>query len=276
MQCWNLSMSDKSEPPAGPKGPDPHAADPNAMKPHGPKPVALEGRMTAASQAQGAVATGIAGELGSGGASNQFRGVSARGRVAGEENIAVGSATGSSTPTAIGGSITEATGSTFSSEAPDIAHIRGDVGRSRTAIIITAVRSNQAALQLSGLSLLASLDAKLELIRSERSNSEEAARYEDLKRRVEQFLSASSSKDDVPIAETALSLADGLRDWWDKDHVNICTKALNIGLFAGGLSMCAAAGVLGPLSVVTVGTLIVGKQFTRALEASAKLLKSPD
>jgi hypothetical protein len=128
-------------------------------------------------------------------------------------------------------------------------------------------------LQLAALSLLASLDAKLEQMRSERSNSEDPAQYEDLKRRVEEFLAASSSNDDVPIVETSFSLADGLRDWWNKDHVNICKKALNMGLFAGGLSICAAAGVLGPLSVVTVGTLIAGKNFSGALDACAKLLK---
>jgi hypothetical protein len=147
------------------------------------------------------------------------------------------------------------------------------VQRAPATMIVTAVRLNQAALQLAALSLLASLDAKLEQLRSERSNSEDPAQFEDLKRRVEEFLAASSSKDEVPIVETSFSLADGLGDWWNKDHVNICTKALNMGLFAGGLSICAAAGVLGPLSVVTVGTLIAGKNFSGALEACAKLLK---
>jgi hypothetical protein len=36
----------------------------------------------------------------------------------------------------------------------------------------------------------------------------------------------------------ALSLADGLRNWWTADHSSICNKVLNMGLFAGGLMKC--------------------------------------
>jgi hypothetical protein len=140
-------------------------------------------------------------------------------------------------------------------------------------MIVTAVRTNQAALQLSALSLLASLDAKLEQMRAERSNSEDPAQYEDLKRRVEEFLAANSSTHEAPIVATTLSLADGLRSWWTKDHSSICNKALNISLFAGGLSICAAAGALGPIGVVTVGTLIAGKDIPSALEACVKILR---
>jgi hypothetical protein len=106
--------------------------------------------------------------------------------------------------------------------------------RPSTTVIVMAVRTNQAALQLAALSLLASLDAKLEQLRAERSNSEDPAQYDDLKRRVEEFLAASSSDNDAPIVATTLSLADGLRSWWTKDHSSICNKALNISLFAGG------------------------------------------
>jgi hypothetical protein len=147
------------------------------------------------------------------------------------------------------------------------------VHRASATVIGTAVRTNQLALQLAALSLLASLDAKLELLRTERSNSEDPAQYEDLKRRVEEFLAACAANNDAPIVATTLSLADGLRGWWTKDHANICNRAFNIGLFAGGLSICAAAGALGPISVVTVGTLIAGKNISGALEACAKLLK---
>lgn len=140
-------------------------------------------------------------------------------------------------------------------------------------MILSAVRTNQTALRLSAISLLALLDAKIEQLREARSNSEDAAQYEDLKRRVEEFLAASASAADEPIVSTTLSIADGLRAWWTKDHAGICNKAFNIGLFAGGLSLCAAAGALGPASIITVGTLIAGKDIPAALEACVKLLK---
>jgi hypothetical protein len=145
--------------------------------------------------------------------------------------------------------------------------------RASTTVIVTAVRTNQLALQLAAISLLASLDAKLEQLRDERSNSEDPAQYEDLKRRVEDFLAASSSNDEAPVVTTTLSLADGLRNWWTKDHLSICNKTLNIGLFAAGLGICGLAGALGTASVVTVGTLIGGKDIPSALEACVRLLK---
>jgi hypothetical protein len=136
-----------------------------------------------------------------------------------------------------------------------------------------AVLSNKTALQLAALSLRASLDAKLEQMRSDRSNSEDPTQYEDLRRRVEDFLLASLSSDEAPVVATTLSLADGLRNWWTTDHSSICNKALNMGLFAGGLAICGLAGVLGPIGVVTVGTLIGGKDVASALESCVKLLK---
>jgi hypothetical protein len=146
------------------------------------------------------------------------------------------------------------------------------VHRASATVIVTAVRTNQPALQLAAFSLLASLDAKLELLRTERSNSEDPAQYEDLKRRVEEFLVASASNNEAPIVATTLSLADGLRSWWTKDHTSICDRTFNIGLFAGGLSICAAAGVLGVGTAITVGALVGGKNVADSLKALAKLL----
>jgi hypothetical protein len=143
----------------------------------------------------------------------------------------------------------------------------------RATVIVRAVRTNTLALQLAAVSLLASLDAKLEQLQDARSNSEDPAQYEDLKRRVEEFLAASSTNDDAPVVTTTLSLADGLRSWWTKDHLSICNKALNISLLAGGLGICGLAGAFGTASVVTVGTLIAGKDIPAALEACVKLLK---
>lgn len=146
------------------------------------------------------------------------------------------------------------------------------IGRATTVTIVTAVRTNQVSLQLTAISLLSSLDAKIEQLRADRSNSEDPVLYQDLKNRVEAFLAAVSAMEEPPIAASSLSIADGLRGWWDRDHADICSKTFNMGLFAGGLSICAAAGVLGPIGVVTVGTLIAGKNLTGALEACAKLL----
>jgi hypothetical protein len=158
--------------------------------------------------------------------------------------------------------------------------IGGDAGFMVTRAPITAigraVLGNKAALQLAAFSLRASLDAKLEQIRVDRSNSEDPAQYEDLRRRVDEFLIASMSDDEAPVVATTLSIADGLRNWWNTDHSSICNKALNMGLFAGGLAICGLAGALGPVSVPIVATLIGGKDVVSALESCVKLLAKRD
>jgi hypothetical protein len=146
------------------------------------------------------------------------------------------------------------------------------VTRAPTTVIGKAVLSNKVALQLAVLSLRASLDAKLEQMRADRSNSEDPAQYEDLRRRVDEFLIASMSKDEAPVVATTLSLADGLRNWWAVDHSNICNRVLNMGLFAGGLAICGMAGALGPVSVLIVATLIGGKDVASSLESCVKML----
>jgi hypothetical protein len=144
--------------------------------------------------------------------------------------------------------------------------------RAPTTVIGKAVLGNKVALQLAALSLRTSLDAKLEQMLVDRSNSEDPEQYEDLRRRVDEFLIASISNDESPVVATTLSLADGLRNWWTKDHLSICNKALNMGLFAGGLAICGLAGALGPVSVPIVATLIGGKDVAAALESCVKLL----
>ncbi len=150
------------------------------------------------------------------------------------------------------------------------------VTRAPTTPIGRAVLGNKAALQLAAFSLRASLDARIEQIQAERSNSEDPAQYEDLRRRVDEFLIASMSDDEGPVVATTLSIADGLRNCWTVDHLGICNKALNMGLFAGGLAICGLAGALGPVSVPIVGALVGGKEVVSALESCVKLLAKRD
>jgi hypothetical protein len=174
----------------------------------------------------------------------------------------------------------EARGTAMSAGSANLTVTGNDAGlivtRAPTTVIGKAVLGNKAALQLAAFSLRASLDAKLEQIRVDRSNSEDPAQYEDLKRRVDEFLIASMADDEAPIIATTLSLADGLRNWWTADHSSICNKALNIGLFAGGLAICGLAGALGPVSVPIVASLIGGKNVVSALESCVKLLAKRD
>jgi hypothetical protein len=146
----------------------------------------------------------------------------------------------------------------------------------RETVILRASATNQVAIRLAAVSLLNALDAKLEALRESRSNSEDPAVYENLKRLVEEFLAAQTKTEEKPVVESTLSLVAGIRDWWTKDHVSICQKVMNISLFTGGLTVCALAGVLSDASVVTVGALVGGRDVVGALTALAKMLPGKD
>jgi hypothetical protein len=151
-------------------------------------------------------------------------------------------------------------------------------GAPRVTVIGRAVATNRVPIRLVAVSLLNALNAKLEALHDARSNSEDAAVYENLKRLVEAFLAAQEQADEKPVVESTLSLVAGIRNWWTKDHLSICKTAMNISLFTGGLSVCALAGALGvsDASIVTVGVLVGGKDVVGALTALAKLLPGDD
>jgi hypothetical protein len=155
-------------------------------------------------------------------------------------------------------------------EAADTAQFEGRVTPPDRIVIIRTVQANQAVVQLTALSLLSALELKIETLRATGSNSE-IVEFDDLKRRVEEFLAANAKCDETPIADTTLSIADGLRRFWTEKHVSICEKTLDMTLFGAGLAFCGAAGVLAVPTAVTVGALVGRKDVVEALKAAAKI-----
>jgi hypothetical protein len=150
------------------------------------------------------------------------------------------------------------------------------VTRARMTAIGHAVATNHVAIQLAAVSLLNALNAKLAALHDERSNSEDAGPYQDLKRLIEAFLAAQTENDEKPIVESTISFAEGLSRWWTEDHLSICNKAINMGLFTGGMTIRYLAGALGPISVATIGALVGGKDVVSALESCVKILVKRD
>lgn len=150
------------------------------------------------------------------------------------------------------------------------------LSRAPRTVIGRTVLSNQIAVRAAAISLLATLDLKLETSRIERTN--DVSEFEDLRRLIEVFLAAMADSDETPIVEATTSIAKGFRHYWDQEHVSICGKAVNTALFAAGLSFCAVAGALGidTASIVTVGALVGGKNVADALKAYAQSLPGKD
>jgi hypothetical protein len=197
-----------------------------------------------------------------------------------ETTAAVGSASGVGAAQGVGASIAAGAGGTahrndasvgvyrINGEAPDVADFAGRV-TSRRTVIIRTVLSNRVAVQLTALSLLAALDLKIEMLRAGGSNSE-ITEFDDLKRRVEEFLAANEKAEETAIADTTLSIADGLRRYWTERYERIC----DLGLAGLGLSFCAAAGAFGvsDTNILAVTALAGGDRVVGAVKAAADLV----
>jgi hypothetical protein len=154
--------------------------------------------------------------------------------------------------------------------------------RARTAIG-KAVLNSRVEIDWAAASFLFLIEERIETLRQERPNSEEAkgavdaaiAELEDLKRRVEAFLGASTQfaankAKEKAVVETTNSLAAGIADWWSKRHVQICDKAFDIGLFGIGVTTCLLAGAGGVLAVAIPGAMVGGKPVVEVFKAWAR------
>lgn len=151
--------------------------------------------------------------------------------------------------------------------------------RARTTIG-KAVLTNRAAIDLIAASFLVLIDERLESIRAGRSNSEEADaardQLEDLKRRVEEFLGATSifattkkTKEEF-VVKTTTSFATGIGNWWSKRHVQICDRSFEMGLFGIGVTICLLAGTGGILAAAIPGAMVGGKPIVDVIKAYNK------
>jgi len=155
-----------------------------------------------------------------------------------------------------------------------------------------AVLQNKAAIALSIEPLLLLIDQRIDALRGERPNSDEArakvddsiSEYQSLKTRVQELQAASLSfaggkvEEKVVVAHT-MSFAEGVSAWWTKRHEEICSLAfrtglrtVEVGVFVGCLSLCELAGVGGPLTTGLAAALIGGKPIIGALKSLSKML----
>jgi hypothetical protein len=134
--------------------------------------------------------------------------------------------------------------------------------RMRTAVG-RSVQANNATIILSVASLLPLIDEKLASLRDERPNDPDAKasrneaikRYEIIKRDIEAlriiaFDIRRGKAEEKTVAKVTTNFAQGICNWWEKGHDQICSKAFDASLFVSCVSLCALAGCGGrpPLS----------------------------
>jgi hypothetical protein len=151
--------------------------------------------------------------------------------------------------------------STMHSGQPPTTVSSGRAVRAKTSVG-QAVLDNDFGIALAGVTLLASLDARIADLKEKRANSDEAhalvAELEDLRGRVELFLAAAEefskrSGEEDKVVTAKLSFLDGMKDIWAHRHLQIAAD---------------------PTSAIIAGTIVGGKKVVDALKAAAELAKA--
>jgi hypothetical protein len=155
-----------------------------------------------------------------------------------------------------------------------------------------SVQANSGAIVLQVASLVLLIDDKLASLRDERPNDPDAlasrdeavAHYEGVKRGLEALRDVAievgqGKADDKAVTKATTTFFEGIRNWWNKKHVEICADAYDTALgtykaalFVSCLSLCSLAGCGGLIPTTVLGVLAGGKPVIDALKALPKRL----
>ena len=134
-------------------------------------------------------------------------------------------------------------------------------------------------------SLVVLVDEKLAGLRDERLNDPDAqaakdeaiAHYEKLKQDLESFRDVTlhlerGDADEKTVEKVAITFAEGIRNWWNEKHKQICDKGYDAAIFMSCVGLCSLVGAGGAIAVAVSGALVGGKTVVEALKALPKKL----
>jgi hypothetical protein len=132
------------------------------------------------------------------------------------------------------------------------------------------VLTNRKELVLHSAALLALIDEKIEALSNDRPNSPEAKKgrdeaitaYEGLRRDLTDLQATAlgfvrGDVKEAAVAKSARTFAEGVRDWWNKAHVRICDRAIDMAVFTASVGICSLAGSGGKMAVAVGAVLVV-------------------
>lgn len=141
------------------------------------------------------------------------------------------------------------------------------------------VEANEKEIVLAVAGLVLQIDAKIETLRAERPNSDEAiaerdahiAEYKRMRDELEHIQAMvvafnKGTENEARVVKSVKTFAEGVRSWWDKGHDAILTKTFDMGLFTTAVGICSMAGAGGKMSVAVSAVLIGGKPVAQTLK----------
>lgn len=151
-------------------------------------------------------------------------------------------------------------------------------GKAKTKIG-KALEANEKEILLAVVGLMLQIDAKIEALRGERPNSDDAiaerdkhiTEYERMRGELEniQTMVAAFKKGtekEAKVVKSIKTFTEGVQSWWNKSHDAIITKTFDMGLFTTAVGICSMAGAGGKMSVAVSAVLVGGKPVAQALK----------
>lgn len=142
-----------------------------------------------------------------------------------------------------------------------------------------AVEANEKEINLAVAGLILQIDAKIEALRGERPNSDEAIaernahinEYEQRRTELEHIRTMvtafkKGTEKEANVVRSLKAFADGVELWWKKRHDAILTKTFDMGLFTTAVGICSMAGAGGKMAVAVSAVLVGGKPVAQALK----------
>ena len=151
----------------------------------------------------------------------------------------------------------------------------------RTARIASTVKANKNQIFITTEALAIQIDDKLAKLKTENPNSDEAiaalkseisdyealkTQVEDLKKAVAKLSQSAASKEQT--AKAAMSFGDGVKGWWNKQHVNILEKSAEMGVVLSAVGVCHLLGVSPNMAMAAATALVGGRSVARALKGA--------
>jgi hypothetical protein len=161
---------------------------------------------------------------------------------------------------------------------------RPKAGKAQTKIG-KAIEADEKAINLAISGLILQIDDKLDKMRDERPNSDEAkaraaeeiSELEKMKAELERIreLVAAFAKGKAPEKEVVKSVKtfrDDLQGWWDKSHDSLLTTTAKSALFVSSAGVLAMMDANTPAALAVAGAIIGGKVMKKIKKLGKKAL----
>ncbi|MEI9923028.1 MAG: hypothetical protein WDN50_05380 [Bradyrhizobium sp.] len=157
--------------------------------------------------------------------------------------------------------------------------------RARTTVG-KSVEANGKEIQLAISGLILQIDEKLDKLRDERPNSDEARNkvvseasdLERMKAELERIreLVAAFNKGEAPekdVVKSVKTFKDDVQHWWDKRHEGVLTTAAKSALFVSSVGVLALMKADTPTAIAVAGAIIGGKAIKNIKKIGKRLLR---